>query len=149
MEHAGWIGNHWKKPELAITTLWLVDFRDNGMGVLVDFRDNGVSLFARRALHLLRGVLLDFRENGMGVCLNMVMAVTSKTTMTMVMRMMMTMVMTTVMTTVVMMTMMTTFVMMVMTMYLKPKHCIRSNYVCGYRDGMMLYCLYSNTAHII
>ena len=42
MEHAGWIGNHWKKPELAITTLWFVDFRDNGMGVLVVFRDNGV-----------------------------------------------------------------------------------------------------------
>ena len=42
MEHAGWIGNHWKKPELAITTLWFVDFRGNGMGVLVVFRDNGV-----------------------------------------------------------------------------------------------------------
>ena len=41
MEHAGWIGNHWKKPELAITTLWFVDFRDDCMGVLVDFRDNG------------------------------------------------------------------------------------------------------------
>jgi len=77
MEHAGFIGSNWKKPQLAIIArLWLGDCFGCGMGLLSDCRYNGVGLsddLRDSGLELAvdlrgRGVGL-VRDNGLGLTL--------------------------------------------------------------------------------